>query len=483
MGKGIIMKAKWLPLAAGIALAAGSLAASVTASAVDFHGYFRAGAQASMRGGDVYCGGNGKRGHKVGRLGDECDTYAELSFSQDVYNKANNKFSVHTLVMYGTKEDDNQIDRQGGSFQNIGMGEGDAFGSNRFNDGINHNSGQRNSIRELFVKYDTDNYTIWGGKRYYNRSDIHIMDFYYLNDEGYGAGIENIDTGLGNLDFAVIKGQNDGSDATFGSFDLGKNWRHVYKLDFKWRQIPVGFGTLDANLIYGLPWVSKYQKKQDNTRLSNADSGVLATLDHTFGINTDSLNLTNHFVIQWGTNGFGYVGQIDNANHAGEYYDPRTANTDGVRLTDHGVMDIGNFGVGYALMWAHYDTNTHNMENTWVYPRSGWEYAIVLRPEYKWTEFTRTTLELGYSQMKTVNTSVNPRAWDKFEAKDPDLYKVTLAQQFTPGKGFWARPAIRFYASYQGGDQFGGKFDHAGDRKLNHHNYQFSLGSQVEAWW
>ena len=37
------MKANWLPLSAAVALAL----SSVAASAVDFHGYFRAGAQAS----------------------------------------------------------------------------------------------------------------------------------------------------------------------------------------------------------------------------------------------------------------------------------------------------------------------------------------------------------------------------------------------------------------------------------------------------
>ena len=74
------MKANWLPLSAAVALALGS----VTASAVDFHGYFRAGMQASLEGGDIYCSGNGKVGHKAGRLGDECDTYAEIVLSQEV---------------------------------------------------------------------------------------------------------------------------------------------------------------------------------------------------------------------------------------------------------------------------------------------------------------------------------------------------------------------------------------------------------------
>ena len=163
------MKANWLPLSAAVALALGS----VTASAVDFHGYFRAGMQANTEGGAVYCLGNGNKGHRVGRLADECDTYAELALSQEVYNKANSKFTVNTLVAYGTTE--GNVDQQGNSWQGVGnQGPWD---------------GQRLSIRELYAKYDTaDGYSIWAGKRFYQRKDIHILDLYYLNNSGYGAG-------------------------------------------------------------------------------------------------------------------------------------------------------------------------------------------------------------------------------------------------------------------------------------------------------
>ena len=455
------MKANWLPLSAAVALAL----SSVAASAVDFHGYFRAGAQASTQGGEVYCLGNGNIGHKVGRLGDECDTYAELTLNQEVYNKANNKWTLNTLVAYGTAEGNRDL--QGDSWQGVG-------GDGPWN-------GQRLSIRELWTGYQTDaGYQIWAGKRFYQRKDIHLLDLYYLNNSGYGAGIEGIDVGMGNLAFAVTKWANDGTS------DYNRN---VYKLDARWNGIPVGpLGNLDASVIYALPFISEQQEANaaGNARANRANSGALVTLDLNTAVNSDSVNLMNHFVVQYGTNGFGYIGSND--NHAGDNYSPDIDDT-GVRVINWGTLDAGNFGLGYSLIWAHVDNgDDHKAAGaTWTTERSGWIYSIVLRPEYKWTEFTRTTLELGYSSQKT-NGWMAP-------GEDPDVYKVTLAQQFTPGKGFWTRPAIRFYVSYLGGTQLskgnlyfsaidgtwiaGKAFKDANDG----HNYQVTVGTQVEAWW
>ena len=474
------MKANWLPLSAAVALAL----SSVAASAVDFHGYFRAGAQASTQGGEVYCLGNGNKGHKVGRLGDECDTYAELTLNQEVYNKANNKWTVNTIVAYGTAEGNRDL--QGDSWQGVG-------GNGPWN-------GQRLSIRELWTGYQTDaGYQIWAGKRFYQRKDIHLLDLYYLNNSGYGAGIEGIDVGLGNLSFAVTKWANDRSvkrikadawDGAENDHTLIPTNRNVYKLDARWNGIPVGFGTIDAAVIYALPFISDHQRDIDgSSRSTQANSGALVTLEHNSAVNTDSVNLMNKFVVQYGTNGFGYVGQFK--NHAGENYTP-DIDIQGVRLIDWGTLDVGNFGLGYSLLWGHINVgkdHNANGNNAWTYDRSGWEYSVVLRPEYKWTEFTRTTLELGYSKMKATG-------WVAATGDDdPDAYKVTLAQQFTPGKGFWTRPAIRFYVSYLGGTQLskgnlyfsavdgtwtaGKAFKDANDG----HNYQVTVGTQVEAWW
>ena len=444
------MKANWLPLSAAVALAL----SSVAASAVDFHGYFRAGAQASTQGGEVYCLGNGNKGHMVGRLGDECDTYAELTLNQEIYNKANNKWTLNTLVAYGTAEGNRDL--QGDSWQGVG-------GDGPWN-------GQRLSIRELWTGYQTDaGYQIWAGKRFYQRKDIHLLDLYYLNNSGYGAGIEGIDVGMGNLAFAVTKWANDGTS------DYNRN---VYKLDARWNGIPVGpLGNLDASVIYALPFISEQQEANaaGNARANRANSGALVTLDLNTSVNSDSVNLMNHFVVQYGTNGFGYIGQ--NGAHAGDNYTP-DLDDDGLRVIDWGTLDAGNFGLGYSLIWAHVDNgdNHHAAGAAWTTERSGWIYSIVLRPEYKWTEFTRTTLELGYSSQKT-NGWMAP-------GEDPDVYKVTLAQQFTPGKGFWTRPAIRFYVSYIGGDEFAeGWAVGYKNKNKDGDEHQITVGTQVEAWW
>ena len=167
------MKAKWLPISAAVALALGSF----SASAVDFHGYFRAGVQNNLtNGGAVYCFGN-------------------------VFNKAKNKFTVNTLVAWGSAE--GNWDKQGNSWQGLGKG-GDRAGEN----GDSAWNGQRASLREAWAGYTLPmGAQIWAGKRFYQRKDIHILDFYYLNDSGTGAGVEGIPVGnLGQASFAVITG-------------------------------------------------------------------------------------------------------------------------------------------------------------------------------------------------------------------------------------------------------------------------------------
>ena len=58
---------------------------------------------------------------------------------------------------------------------------------------------------------------LWAGKRFYQRKDIHIMDFYYLNNSGTGFGVESIPVGnFGSASVAIIKHQ---VDAPFDAYE------------------------------------------------------------------------------------------------------------------------------------------------------------------------------------------------------------------------------------------------------------------------
>ena len=448
------MKAKWLPISAAVALALGSF----SASAVDFHGYFRAGVQNNLtNGGAVYCFGNGNAGHLMGRLGDECDTYAEIALTQEVFNKAKNKFTVNTLVAWGSAE--GNWDKQGNSWQGLGKG-GDRAGEN----GDSAWNGQRASIREAWAGYTLPmGAQIWAGKRFYQRKDIHILDFYYLNDSGTGAGIENIPVGnLGQAAFAVIKQQID---------ENGVNTRDTYKIDTRWNGIPLWKdASLDLAMIWGLPSTTDKQKEAAGTNPSESDlssnSGVILMAEYTQG---NFFGGFNKLSVSYGTDGFSYAGVLNGGNHLGDSYAPGDADSWGIRVIDWGLIEQDKWNLGYSLMGAY----KHADQAHWSHP-NGHDYSFVIRPAYKWSNFTSTVFEAGYTTQK--NTGWN--GWANPDDDHVDAYKFTLAQQFSPMTTFWARPSIRFYVSYLGGSLMDkgvtGFYDHDGE---------VSIGAQAEAWW
>ena len=446
----------------------------------------------------------------LGRLADECDTYAELALSQEVFNKGNNKFTVNTLVAYGTNDSDAkdpQYDYQGNSMQRESRGEGSAW------------DGQRMSLREAWAGYEMPSgIQLWAGKRYYQRKDIHIMDFYYLNNSGTGFGVENIAVGnLGSLSFAVIKGQtlatmsekvadkkteawlneeaNKGkskddspykASQTLADADRDVNTWH---LDARWNGIPLWTdGSLDVAFIYAWANLSEAQKENEN-RMNNA---FLAHLEWTQG---NFFGGFNKLVFQYGHDGFDGVGTLNGGNHAGATVNPYGWKDDfgakykgdkgnGYRLINWGVIEQPSWNLGYAFLAAHknsFDEAYHGERcvgnacgANWSHP-TGNDYAVVLRPSYKWSDFTSTMLEFGYTNQ--TNTGWNGWATDyKDRVK---ATKLTIAQQWTAptSTAFWSRPSIRVFASWLSGDLVNKAYTHLED------NHQITVGAQVEAWW
>lgn len=415
------MKFKTLSAAVAVALL------SASASAVDFNGYARSGVGVSDDG-DQKCSVDVQ---KVGRLGNECGTYAEMSLGQEVHNNDGKLFKIKTTLAY-TSNQTNDWEGTGDLDANF-------------------------AIREMFATATgvlgfAPEATVWAGKRFYQRHDVHITDFYYWDISGPGAGIEGIKMGDGALNFSWTR--SDRSDSFVnnqGTIETGDDTGSARNQNI----IDVRYTGLALNAANSLDFGAMYAmvNETDAQELDNRDlkDGVLLTAELTSSI----FGGFNKVVGQFGTEGYAHALRYFGA---GSWYASNDSGYDGTafRFIDWGVIPAGEkVDIGYSFNYATYDrddfANAHDYMN------------VVVRPSYKWSDYTKTILELGYY-------TADDDAWGEEEKS-----KVTLAQAITAGNGFWARPELRVFASYVK-DHNDGTFSNGEDNQLN-------FGVQMEAWW
>lgn len=180
-----------------------AFAAQSAMAAVEFGGYLRSGSGSTTKGGGDTCfrvngesafntEGNSAAVDGAGRLGNQCDTYGEIKLGTTMGESDGTKFGVHTLVAYGTSQVADPEHTIPAFRESYGTAEG-------FGDGALQKA------------------TVWAGKRYYKREDVHIVDFFTLMDVGPGAGIENIDVGFGKFSYALIRAGNANFSVVGGS--------------------------------------------------------------------------------------------------------------------------------------------------------------------------------------------------------------------------------------------------------------------------
>ncbi|MGY5452919.1 carbohydrate porin [Agarivorans sp. MS3-6] len=449
-----------------LAIAITAATVSSSAFALDFNGYFRAGFGMNADGGSQRCyGTGGPNAHVVGRLGDECDTYAELSFSQNVVERpTGEKFSVHTLLAFGTYEDwQGGTDTRGNSWQGV-------------TDGASENgspwSGQRMSFREAYAKYAMASGTeIWAGNRYYGRKDVHVNDWYYVNGSGYGFGVDKIDVGLGNI--AVAVRHTKWHDVSGGA-DANNTMASTPILDLRWNNVGIGLGSLDIIGMVGKANLSDAQEAGVNDGNWNNKTGFSGTVEWNLGY----AGGFNKVVAQYNTEGFAWAGYGMN-NHLGDSYNIGGYDNGGDaqlgrkswRLIDHGVYAFSrNVDMGYSVFYS-------KVEDDCCDAGPGERYGATLRPRYLWNDTMSTQIEIGYYNQQ-----------DPWESVSSTINKVTLAQAWSPLKekgGFWARPEIRVFVTKYGGDK---RSDGTGEDggwmgvRVVENNDTF-YGAQVEAWW
>lgn len=434
------MKAKWLPISAAVIMALGS----ASASAVDFHGYMRSGVGISQDGDMQAFSNNGENvdKQKVGRLGNEDDTYSEVQLGQEVYNKAGKTFYVDSMFAM-TSNGSNDWE--------------DTSGKGRGDDGADFALRQFNvQAKGLFG----GNEVTWAGKRYYQRHDIHITDNYYWNISGAGAGVEAIQAGPGQLSFAWVRNDRADSEGTGVTGALNVN-----TLDARYAGIPL---WSDATLEVGADYAIVRPTDAQDAERDDLKNGVLLTTELTQGL----LGGFNKTVLQYGTEGyaknFAFYGD-------GSWYAAETADNsaDGFRIINHGAISLGDsWDLSHQLLYA--------VANDWNpgYSDKYETFSVVIRPVYKWTDTVKTIFEAGYSE-----DTISYVAAQNHSDDTSDGSKFTIAQAFSAGKGFWARPEIRVFASYltAGGEKWQGAEQTPFNGGKDDSTWNF--GVQAEAWW
>ncbi|MBD2784478.1 maltoporin [Xenorhabdus sp. DI] len=405
---------------------------SMQALAVDFHGYARSGIGWTGSGGEQNCAKVTGAPSKY-RLGNECETYAELKLGQELWKEGDKSFYFDTNLAYSVSQQKDWEDTKPG-FREV-------------------------NVKATNVLGWLPGSTLWAGKRFYQRHDVHMIDFYYWDISGPGAGLENVDLGFGKLSFAVTRNTEEGGSHGWIADQSDKKGKSTSNdvFDIRLANLPVNAGgTLEFGIDYGRANTRKgYQLDKQASK-----DGVMLTAEHTQSL----LGGFNKFVLQYATDAM-----TSNSNGRAEGANVYN-NGHMLRILDHGAISITNkWDLMYVAMYQNIDLDNNN-GNTW--------YTVGVRPMYKWTPIMSTLLEVGYDNVKSQRTKANN-----------NQYKITLAQQWQAGDSIWSRPAIRLFTSYSKWNEKWGYGDGVAYRDTSAQQFsrgnsdEFTFGAQFEAWW
>lgn len=441
---------------------------------LEFGGYLRSGSGSSTKGGGNNCfrvngesafntAGNSAAVDGAGRLGNQCDTYGEVKLGANMGDSDGTKFGVHTLVAYGTSQVADYEGTIPALRESYGTAEG--FGSG------------------AFAKS-----TVWVGKRYYKREDVHIVDLFIMQDTGPGAGIENIDVGFGKFSYALMKAGAANYDSSAGGQEIGRV-------------------TLNGD--------PSQQKTDHDLRLEGIDLGSAGSL----GFGTNIVRGNNSAVSDNNLNGWSawakhsivLFGGVQNALWLQTAHG--AGNLDGSALywaqsnSGNGqpgsmfhkawrIIDAANFEFGDKVNGAAF--LGYGRESFPWYGAGDTSYrsttTLVVRPVYHFTENFGLAVEAGTVRVSgdNLNYDGNPGSTTNY------LNKITISPQLSMGSGFYARPVLRAYASYMkwnnynnyttgalqnGASACTGRDCSVAVAGFSNGTSAITYGVQMEAWW
>jgi maltoporin len=369
------------------------------AQALDYTGYFRAGPGLTSEDASraCYALGGGSSGMKY-RLGNECDFYGEFQLGQ--------------------------------GFKTEGIDTRVTLMLNHYT-GATDNSSEGLKIEQLWAEakgFDiAPEATFWIGKERGRRGDVHIVDTYFVEMLGVGAGAKGFTAGPGKLGIAFYKTD---ADAAHPGNRVNAEWVDIAanadgKLNF--------FATVTDGDFEGGKSGAGLTMRHDQSNL--------------FGVN----GLNNSLFVQYAQGSAGLnanFGDLTAGSKAKQW-----------RIVESVNWQRGAFG-GQAMLLAASQTDGAGLRTT--------SASLGGRVSYAFTRNFKLVTEAAYSQYKPEN------------ADTAKLAKLTIAPTLATGPDFFSRPEFRLYVTTAKWNSAAGNV--TGQAAFADKTTGTSYGAQVE-WW
>ena len=344
---------------------------------------------------------------------------------------------------------------------------------------------------------------VWGGKRHYQREDIHQLDVKYYNVSGLGGGLEYLQVGPGKLSLAWNEwGWVDENNRGYKLYDKSKSINVNY-LDARY----AGWAPWDgAWTEFGFTYVMPKKGEGDdrNGQVSfyegyngqfNLGDAYMATAQFSQSFNGG----WNKTIVQYTTGGLAHHA-IDIGDLWMDFWH-NSDNAKGLNIINTGVTTIcENLSMLHVVAYGVENHVSEDYSVTSFYGQKGDvsskltkasengytpidrkdSFRVVVRPSYQLTKYTRLLAEIGAYWNHT-----------KYAGQDKVLerqQKYTLAYAIAPTADIFSRPEVRFFVTYLHASDWD-KTDanwtkgirNADGDKYYKDNYIF--GIQAEAWW
>ncbi|MDQ2696847.1 MAG: carbohydrate porin [Pseudomonadota bacterium] len=295
--------------------------------------------------------------------------------------------------------------------------------------------------------------SLWFGRRYYDRKDIHLNDHFWLNTgQGaeFGGGVEGINVGDARLKVAAFRLEDDQPGPTLNSASIDLRLSDIQVSD-------KGFLTL-----WGL-WV----RRDGDAGLPDRDGFGIgfwhdqADLLELVGTNTFSVTLRRGAAVPQGTG---------NPNPVREDQGFDLGDALAWEVTNNLLIEPNQrFSMQWGVVLRSEDRGRRGVKGDTI----RW-YSTGVRPIYYFSDHLNLALEMGLDHVDNEILGV-----------EGQLAKTTLALQIARDRGYFSRPVLRLFGTYAAwSDDFRDLVGNSPDgAPYGDDTSGWTFGTQFESWW